>query len=136
MASWLQQNLITVLLLAVIGWMLWGRFVAPRLAGVESIDASRYLKELRNRPHIVLDVRTEAEWRAGHPKGAVHIPLAELAQRMQSLPKDRPIVCICASGVRSAKAAVMLAKAGFSPVYNFTGGFAAWQEAGLPVARR
>ena len=132
MRAFLEQHGLTLLALAVLGWVVWGRWVAPRLAGVRTLDAAGYL-ELRRAPHVVLDVRTDAEWAAGHPKGARHIPLSELAARIGELPKGEPIVCICASGQRSARAAVLLARDGFAPVYNFTGGFAAWRAAGLPV---
>ena len=134
MRAFLEQHGLTILALALLGWVVWGRWIAPRLAGVKPLDAAGYLA-MRHTPHIVLDVRTDAEWAAGHPKGARHIPLAELGARLGELPKGKPIICICASGQRSARAAVMLARAGFAPVYNFTGGFAAWRAAGLPTTR-
>ncbi|MDX8402569.1 MAG: rhodanese-like domain-containing protein [Mariprofundaceae bacterium] len=130
--AWMQANAVNLFLALVIGWMLWQRLIAPRLAGVKSLDAAGYMR-LRGEPHTLLDVRTAAEWAGGHPAQAVHMPLAEVAARCDELPKDRPVVCICASGMRSAQAARVLAKHGFASVYNFSGGMRAWAQAGLPV---
>lgn len=62
----------------------------------------------------LLDVRTAGEWAGGHLEGARHVPVAELAARIAELPRDRPVVVYCASGFRSARAATMLAEAGFT----------------------
>ncbi len=134
MTEWMQANAVNLFLALVIGWMLWQRLIAPRLAGVKPMDAAEYMR-LRGEPHTLLDVRTPGEWAGGHAAQAVHIPLGELASRCEELPKDRPVVCICASGMRSAQAARMLASRGFSPVYNFSGGMRAWAQAGLPLGR-
>lgn len=80
---------------------------------------------------ILLDVREDDEWAAGHADGATHVPLSKLDPA--SLTAGETIVALCRSGNRSAKAAVVLAEAGFD-VVNVTGGMKAWQQAGLPVA--
>ncbi|GAA4668464.1 rhodanese-like domain-containing protein [Nocardioides nanhaiensis] len=79
---------------------------------------------------LLLDVREDAEWEAGHAPGARHVPLAELDPA--SLPVGEPIVAVCRSGNRSGKASTVLAAAGHD-VVNMTGGMQAWQAAGLPV---
>lgn len=81
---------------------------------------------------LLLDVRDPAEWQQGHVPGARHIPYARLTDELSGLPKDRPIICYCASGIRSSLAASVLQAAGFD-ARNLRGGFAAWQAAGLPV---
>lgn len=128
----LQENSINIFLGLLVGWMLWKRFIAPKISGVKSMSASDY-KQLVSKPHTLVDVRQQAEWISGHAKSAVHIPLGEISTRMQELPDDKPLVVICASGNRSAMAATKLAKSGFDTVYNFSGGMGAWQGAGLPV---
>jgi len=132
--DWLQQNPSYVLLAALLGWLLWQRVLAPRLAGVRNISAGEYLR-MRDQAHVLLDVRTDREWQAGHAPAAMHVPLNALQGQLDRIPRDQPVVVICASGNRSAVAAVNLARKGFSPVYNFSGGMAAWQSAGLPVRR-
>jgi phage shock protein E len=69
----------------------------------------------------VVDVRTPAEFRTGAYPGAVNIPLDALPQRVGELPKHRPVVLYCASGMRSATAANLLRRAGFAEVVNAGG---------------
>ena len=82
----------------------------------------------------ILDVRGRAEWEAGHIPGAPNVPLGHLTDRLRELPADRPIVVQCQAGARSSIAASVLLARGVTNVVNMTGGFAAWQQAGLPVA--
>ena len=70
---------------------------------------------------VILDVRTPEEFATGAYPRAVNIPVQALARRMGELPKDRPIVVYCASGMRSASAAAALARAGFADVVNAGG---------------
>ena len=83
----------------------------------------------------VLDVRTDAEWNAGHIPGAVHVPLGRLPERLASLPRTVPLVVHCQGGTRSAIAASLLRAQGFDDVTNLAGGFAGWVRAGKLVER-
>ena len=78
--------------------------------------------------------RGRAEWEAGHLPGVPNIPLGSLAEHAGELPSDRPVVVHCQGGARSAIAAIVLRARGVPSVINLAGGFAAWQQAGLPVA--
>jgi rhodanese-related sulfurtransferase len=78
----------------------------------------------------LLDVRELDEWAKGHAAGAVHIPLAALEPG--SVDATKPIVTVCRSGNRSAKAAAKLSEAGLT-VHNMAGGMSAWEKLGLPV---
>jgi phage shock protein E len=69
----------------------------------------------------LLDVRSEAEFRAGSYRGAVNVPLQALSSKLDRIPKNRPVVVFCASGSRSAMAARMLRKAGYDDVSNAGG---------------
>ena len=84
---------------------------------------------------VLLDVREPHEWQAGHAPRARHIPLGQLARRAAELPERRVLVTVCRSGVRSARAAAMLAGQG-REVSNLAGGMRAWARAGLPVVAR
>jgi len=86
---------------------------------------------------LVLDVRDEAEYAAGHITDARNIPFAALDARIQELGKfkDKPILVNCQAGMRSGKAVSILQKHGFSKVYNLQGGLNAWQQAKLPVVK-
>lgn len=103
----------------------------PAPGQVDAAEARRLQQEERA---VLLDVREPAEWRAGHAKGARHVPLGKLAVAMKDLPRDVPVVVVCASGARSAMAARRLGAAGFTRVHNLRGGMAAWRRAGLPMA--
>jgi len=85
----------------------------------------------------IADVRRPAEWEEGHIEGAVLLPLNQLAilGAKSQLDPARPVAVHCKSGYRSAIAASLLRRAGFSRVVNVTGGFDAWKAAGLPVAQ-
>jgi rhodanese-related sulfurtransferase len=69
----------------------------------------------------IIDVRTPQEFSGSSYPKAKNIPLDVLASRIADLPKDKPIVLYCASGARSAQAARMLRKAGFSDVVSAGG---------------
>jgi rhodanese-related sulfurtransferase len=81
---------------------------------------------------VLLDVRAEDEWTAGHAPGAVHIPLADLPARAGEIDGTRPIVCICRSGNRSARATAWLRARGVDAI-NMAGGMRAWADAGQPI---
>lgn len=81
---------------------------------------------------LLLDVREQDEWDAGHAPGALHVPLGELSARVDELPKDRPIVAVCRMGGRSEKATIALRNSGYD-VVNLDGGMRAWASAGQPV---
>jgi rhodanese-related sulfurtransferase len=82
---------------------------------------------------MLLDVREDDEWEAGHAPGAVHVAMSELAGRVSELPSERTIVCVCHVGARSAMVAAALSDAGWDAV-NLAGGMEAWVAAGLPLA--
>lgn len=83
----------------------------------------------------VLDVRTEAEFAAGHLPGAINIPHTELAERLDELAFARgsEIVVHCQSGRRASQAEAVLLEAGFADVRDLDGHMAAWREGGYPI---
>ena len=83
----------------------------------------------------LLDVREVSEVTAGHIAGAVNLPWTSgvLQKDHSKVPKDRPVVVYCRSGVRSNAAATFLQGKGYKPVYDMLGGMLAWQTAKLPV---
>jgi len=81
---------------------------------------------------VLLDVREQTEWHAGHAPGARHVPLGNLEGMLGALPRDRRVVVVCRSGNRSARATALLVRSGFEAV-NLNGGMRAWAAAGLPV---
>jgi rhodanese-related sulfurtransferase len=86
----------------------------------------------------VIDVREQPEWAKGRIAGARHIPVGQLDQRIADLEKfkERPLIVVCASGMRSASACSTLRKAGFAKVFALDGGISAWEQAGLPLTKK
>jgi rhodanese-related sulfurtransferase len=106
------------------------------MASVPAIDVSQLRQRLAAAPPpFLLDVREPWEYLAGHVPGATLIPLSELEERVNEVPRDRPILAICHTGQRSLTAAGYLLHLGYPDVSNIDGGTAAWIERGYPVER-
>ncbi|MGH7526537.1 MAG: rhodanese-like domain-containing protein, partial [Gemmatimonadales bacterium] len=111
------------------GWRASGR----PLQTLRDVEAGQVERALRDRTALVLDVRGEGEWAAGHLPGARNLPLGELDERLDEIPHDRPLIVHCQSGSRAAIAASLLRARGHGDVRAYGGGFAEWQTAGYPV---
>jgi adenylyltransferase/sulfurtransferase len=86
---------------------------------------------------VLLDVREPYEWDVSRLEGAIHIPLQQLPQRLDEVPRDQEIVVYCRMGGRSAHAQHFMQSHGFTRVRNLVGGLIAWarqQDPTLPVA--
>jgi rhodanese-related sulfurtransferase len=81
---------------------------------------------------VLLDVREDDEWEAGHAPEAVHLAMGLVAEQIDTVPTDRTVVCVCRVGGRSGAVAASLAGAGYD-VRNVDGGMLAWEQSGLPV---
>jgi rhodanese-related sulfurtransferase len=82
---------------------------------------------------FLLDVRTPEEWADFHVPNTTLIPLDELPDRLNELPRDQEIVVVCRSGNRSQEGRDILRQAGFSQVSSMSGGLREWRDAGYPV---
>jgi phage shock protein E len=112
--------------------------LSEKVDGYENTDVQHTLKHWQAGdkspvPFMLLDVRTAEEYAEGHIKGAVLIPVQELAQRISEVPKDKQVYVYCHSGGRSSRASNMLVNAGYTRIENVQGGFMAWKDAGYPV---
>lgn len=85
-------------------------------------------------PHLLVDVRTPAEFASGHLPGAINIPVETITRRLNEIPMDQPVVVYCRSGNRSASAATHLRQAGHTQVLDL-GGISNWEAAGYPVVQ-
>jgi rhodanese-related sulfurtransferase len=81
---------------------------------------------------FLLDVREPDEWVAGHAPGALHIPLAQIPDRLAELPQGADVVVVCHGGGRSARATAWLNQQGFA-CRNLTGGMVGYAAAGRPL---
>lgn len=110
----------------------WAASESP-LQSVEQVMVDALARDERR---TVVDVRGSAEWEEGHLPRAKHLFLGDLVELTKDLPRDTPLALHCQGGTRSAIAASLLQKEGFTNVANVTGGYKAWVGAGLPVSRR
>lgn len=93
------------------------------------------LEHLKNKEALLLDVRTEEEWEAGHAEGAMHLELSKIeAGELPDFPKDKKICVYCAAGGRAEMAKKLLLSKGFLNVHNL-GGLRDWKAAGGSVVK-
>jgi rhodanese-related sulfurtransferase len=101
-----------------------------------NIDEYKQLKE-SGEPHLLVDVREDSEWTAGHAAGSKHLGKGIIERDIEKEVPDKnsKMVLYCGGGFRSALAADALQKMGYTNVISLDGGWRAWQEANLPVEK-
>ncbi|MGH7574848.1 MAG: rhodanese-like domain-containing protein, partial [Longimicrobiales bacterium] len=106
------------------------------LESIAEITPRRLYERLQAGDVTVVDVRSPSEWESGHLPGVPNVPLSELIDRLDRLPRDRPVIVHCQSGSRSAIAASILRSNRFDDVTDMRGGFGAWRHQKLPIETR
>ena len=106
-------------------------------SGVPSVSATEAVMLMSRSKPLVLDVRDDAEFEAGHIQGAKHIPLSALADRIKEIEKfkNKPVLVHCQRGIRAKTACTILQAQQFTQLHQLQGGLAAWQEAKLPLTK-
>ena len=134
--QFLQNNFAIVMLVLVSGLMLLWPIIGRRMSGVREVGTMEATQLINHQNAVVLDVREDSEFYAGHVPHSVHVPLGQLAKHAElEKYKNRPIIAICRSGMRSGRACSVLRKNGFEQVYNLAGGITAWQQANMPMEK-
>ena len=134
--DFVRNNLLLIVVAVVSGAMLiWP--LLRRTTGGPWVDASMATQLINREDALVVDVRDQGEYGAGHILGAKNWPLDHLDERggEAARRKDKPVIVYCDTGDRTPKAAAALRKLGFTRVVNLSGGLPAWQQAGLPVEK-
>lgn len=85
---------------------------------LRTLNLKKKVPGLKQQGAILIDVRSPGEYQMAHAKDSINIPLNELGQKLQELPKDAPLLVACASGTRSGMARLILKRHGFKQVYN------------------
>lgn len=130
----MQKHLVTLLAVALLG----AAGVAPAIAADPMTQAELLARMDRKDPDlVVLDVRTAAEFAAGHVPGARNVPHDLLQSRVGELAelRDKQVVLYCRSGRRSLLAVDVLRKAGFTRLAHLEGDYLAWESERRPVER-
>lgn len=132
--KFILENIWLICLLLISGGALLFPVLIRGGAKASIMQATQIMNQSRC---TILDVRDVAEFGTGHIRNAKNIPLSDLPKRLKELERQKanPVLVVCAKGVRSAKATAILTSAGFSKAVSMEGGFAAWQEQGLPVVK-
>jgi rhodanese-related sulfurtransferase len=102
------------------------------------VDPAGALRQLKTSDVILLDVRSTSQWRLDRVVGAIHVPLPELAARLDQLPanKNAEIIVFCQDGTRGTMAMTILRMLGYTNVRNLRGGLNAWGGNGIVVNDR
>jgi len=134
---------VVVVVLALVGGAVGYVFVGPSSSGSQAGSIYRTVTPqeakalIESRKDLLLvDVRSPEEFQGGSLPGATLIPFWDFTKGRYDLPKDKPILLICAVGGRSLACGQMLAAKGYREVYNLKGGLDAWVEQRVPLPRR
>jgi rhodanese-related sulfurtransferase len=135
--QFLVDNWILILVMFASGAMLLWPLLQRRVSAMKEAGTLNATHLINTRDAVLLDVRETKEYEGGRIPNAVHIPLSQLASRGEELKKlaSRPVIAYCARGNRSRSAGASLQKLGFGEIYNLSGGFQAWKDAGMPVEK-
>lgn len=111
----------------------------PALRGATggSLSAAAAVHLINREKAVVLDVCEPEEFAAGHVNGAKNLPLSQLEEKLPSTVKNKqlPVVLVCATGARAARAEAVARKLGYEKAQALAGGMKAWRDAGLPVEK-
>jgi rhodanese-related sulfurtransferase len=118
------MDLTTGLILATFVLLIVWRMVPTK--GVKQITIAELKNKLSDQNIQFVDVRTPGEFKGNHIREFKNIPLHQLQQKSSSLSKDKEVVVICQSGMRSNNASKVLKKLGFKTIANVKGGMSAW----------
>ena len=119
------MDIIQYLIIGLVIYFIVTKFLPT--PGVRQITTTQLKEELKDKNKQFIDVRTSMEYNANHIKEFKNMPLANLKNDANKLAKDKEVVVMCQSGMRSTSAAKLLKKQGFSKVTNVKGGMSAWR---------
>lgn len=108
-----------------------GMLSAAQYRNIDSVGAKRLLDQKKN--VFLLDVRTPQEYAQARLRGSLLIPINEIERRLSEVPKNRPVLVLCAVGSRSNLVAGFLVNKGYQEVYNLTDGLMGWNRNGYPL---
>lgn len=119
------STVFNVLIIIAAAWFLYTRLAPAK--GLRHLNDHAFKEELQRESNkIVIDVREPHEYKSGYIPNATNIPLSQLKNRINEIPKDKQLYLYCRSGMRSKQAARLLGKHGFSSMAHLQGGIMAW----------
>jgi len=136
--QFLLDNLFTVSIAVISGYMLFWSYFGNRILGIKEVDTVQAMHLINRQDALLLDVREQGEYDSGHIINSRLIPAGKLKDRIGEIEKyrERPIIVVCRSGSRATPIVSWLGKQGFGQVYLLSGGVLAWQKANLPLEKK
>ncbi|BAS67231.1 rhodanese-like domain-containing protein [Bathymodiolus septemdierum thioautotrophic gill symbiont] len=131
-----DDQIFTTITLVVLIALFIGNLVADKLRKYQEITATEATTLMDEEGLIILDVREEKERKSGFIANDIHIPLAQVKNKLNEIDKTKKILVYCRSGARSAHVAGMLTRHEFEYVYSLKGGINAWKKANLPISTK
>ncbi|CAB5501334.1 Rhodanese-related sulfurtransferase [Bathymodiolus thermophilus thioautotrophic gill symbiont] len=129
-----DDQIFTTITLFVLIALLIGNIIADKLKKYEDVDVNNAVTLMDEKNLIVLDVREVKEYQKdGYIPNAIHIPLSQVKNKLNTLDSSKKVLVYCRSGSRSAHISGLLTRNGFEQVYNLKGGISAWKKANLPI---
>lgn len=129
-----QNNLYIVLIAIVSGALLLWPAISRR-RGSHPVSASEAVQLANRRQGVFIDVRSPDQFKAGTIAQARNVPAAELEAKLDTLPKNKPLIVFCDHGREAIRAAAALRKHGLEAV-SLEGGLRNWTQAGLPLSKK
>ena len=125
------------ILVSVFVLLLLGFIYHESRRGGKSVTAQELVTLMNQDKAVILDVREPGEYRTGHIRNALNVPVAALRERIGELEKfkSRPVVVACKMGASSSGAGTMLRKAGFERVFKLRGGITEWRSLNFPLVK-
>ena len=133
--NFVTENIFLIAIAFLSGAMLLWPVVNRGMAGA-TLGTLQATRMINDQNAVIVDVRPNAEFVAGHLPNAKNIPSDDIAKRLGELPAGKPVIVVCGSGNRAGKAAAALRAAGRQDVFCLEGGVAGWQQAGLPLVKK
>ena len=133
--NFVTENIFLIAIAFLSGAMLLWPVVNRGMAGA-TLGTLQATRMINDQNAVIVDVRPNTEFVAGHLPNAKNIPSDDIPKRLGELPAGKPVIVVCGSGNRAGKAAAALRAAGRQDVFCLEGGVAGWQQAGLPLVKK
>lgn len=132
--NFISQNVFLIAIAVLSGGMLlWQAVMRGR--GGATVGTLQATQLINQKGAQVLDLRGDAEFRAGHLPGSKHVAADRVQTVVAGLEASKPVLLVCNTGMQAAKAAAALKSSGRGEVYTLDGGIGAWRQAGLPLVK-
>ena len=132
-----NHPILVMAFIGVAGGLVW-TLLSGRTMGLRRIAGTEATRLINSEDALVVDVRTDAEFRPGHIINAINVPEKQLDSNLDKLEKyrEKPLIMVCRTGQIASRVGSALKKKGFDKVHVLEGGLMAWESANLPLARK